>query len=72
MTNTQNESRITPSEPTESFLLGVKRTALYKELTMRERVAAHLRGIPAQQNTTQIARLYDELVAVNIALLEAK
>jgi hypothetical protein len=63
---------ITPSVPTEQSLLGVKRAALYKELVMRERVATHLRGIPAQQNTTEIARLYDELVAVNIALLEAK
>jgi hypothetical protein len=43
---------------------------LTKELQMREAAAAHLRGIPARQNASAIASLYDRLNALHIARLE--
>lgn len=42
-----------------------------KELTIREKSAEHLRGIPAKQNRTAIERLYDRLNALHIERLEA-
>lgn len=43
---------------------------LTKELTMRERAAHHLKGIPARQNQTAIDSLYDKLNALHIAQIE--
>ena len=40
--------------------------AAEQELAVRRRAAMSLKGIPAQQNQTAIARLYDRLVALNI------
>ena len=42
-----------------------------KELTMRQAAAAHLGGIPKQQNQTAIDRLYDDLCNAHIAKFEA-
>lgn len=45
---------------------------LTKELRVRESAASHLRGIPARQNQSSIASLYDRLNYLHIASIEAK
>jgi len=45
---------------------------LTKELAMRERAAAHLRGIPARQNKSAIDGIYDRLNALHIARIEVR
>lgn len=45
--------------------------AAEKELAMRQAATQHLTGIPAQQNQTAIARLYDRLVDLHIRRYEA-
>lgn len=45
---------------------------LTKELVMRERAAAHLRGLPARHNQTAIDDLYDRLNALHIARIEGR
>lgn len=45
--------------------------AMEKELVVREAAAAHLSGIPKQQNANSIARLYDALCAAHIEMYEA-
>lgn len=44
--------------------------ALEIELGHRERAASHLHGIPARQNSTEIAKLYDVLTDLHIRRIE--
>lgn len=43
---------------------------LTAELRVRETAVKHLKGIPARQNSTEIAKLYDVLVDLNIRKIE--
>jgi len=42
------------------------------ELVVREAAAAHLAGIPAIQNATAIAQLYDRLNHLHLARIEGR
>lgn len=61
----------TPAQRTRASRLAAI-AAGEKELDMRERAVVYLSGVPAQQNLTAIARLYDELNRLHIEEIEAR
>lgn len=54
-----------------TMTLEAKIAAAEKELVVREAAAKHLRGIPARQNASSIATLYDTLTDLHIRRIES-
>lgn len=54
----------------ESLTIEQQISVLEAELRVRAAAVMHLKGIPARQNSTEIAKLYDVLVDLNIRKIE--